>query len=137
MTEDNKTLSPSDHVRGINPDQEKEIADRIRSAYDRGYNDARNASSVPGDNAASYRGRDMAAEITAELLAGLRRLTVSEVPEHRAAPSCQAVAWMRRADDGSAVVTAIPRVAEIWKEQGCAVDPLFQQDVKDVTYALL
>lgn len=110
----------------MNPDQEQEIADRIRSAYDRGYNDARNASSVPGDNAASYRGRDMSAEITAECLAGLRRLNVR-----------QTVAWMRRADDGSAVATAIPRVAELWKEQGCAVTPLFQQDVKDVPYALL
>jgi hypothetical protein len=66
--------SPVDHVMGCNPLQERAIYDRVRSAYDQGYNDARVAGNVARDGAPGYRGRDKQAEIGAELLSDLRRL---------------------------------------------------------------
>ncbi|MDO1582393.1 hypothetical protein [Rhizobium oryzicola] len=55
-------------------DGEQFVRDAIRSAYDRGYNGARNAKSVPGDSALGYRGRDMSEEIAVDVLARLHRL---------------------------------------------------------------
>ncbi|OJF91721.1 hypothetical protein AX761_21970 [Rhizobium sp. 58] len=58
----------------VSPDQERMIRDIVRAAYDRGYNDARNVSAVPGDNAPGYRGRDIETERSDELLARFKHL---------------------------------------------------------------
>lgn len=65
--------TPQPNVR-VGEDGEQFVRDAIRSAYDRGYNDARNAKSVPGDSALGYRGRDMSEEIAVDVLARLSRL---------------------------------------------------------------
>lgn len=58
----------------VTAEQERAILDIIRSAYDRGYNDARNATATPGDNAPGYRGREVERAHTDELVARFRRL---------------------------------------------------------------
>lgn len=69
--------APSVALKALDEDNAQIIRDAIRSAYDRGYNDARNAKSVPGDNALGYRGRDMSEEIAVDYLARLRRQTAA------------------------------------------------------------
>jgi hypothetical protein len=68
---------PQDHV-SLGEDGEQFVRDAIRSGYDRGYNDARNAKSVSGDSALGYRGRDMSDEIATDVLARMRRLPSPE-----------------------------------------------------------
>lgn len=49
------------------------------------------------------------------------------LPRQKAKPeprSIDPVAWMRDVDDGY-VTTRIPRVAEIWRDQGCTVTALY------------
>lgn len=58
----------------VSPDQDRMIRDIVRSAYDKGYNDARNVSAVPGDNSPGYRGRDVEKAHADELIARFKRL---------------------------------------------------------------
>jgi hypothetical protein len=44
------------------PMNKRRVSDAIRCAYDCGYNDARNAKSIPGDSAPGYKGRDVEAD---------------------------------------------------------------------------
>lgn len=67
---------PAEHVQG--EDGEQFVKDAIRSAYDRGYNDARVPLNLPRDNAPGYRGREMSEEIATDALARLRRLPSPE-----------------------------------------------------------
>jgi hypothetical protein len=54
------------------------IFDAIRGAYDLGYNDARNAKAVPGDNAPGYDGRNVEADHGGALLHRLNQLLKAE-----------------------------------------------------------
>lgn len=62
------------------------IFDAIRGAYDLGYNDARNAKAVPGDNAPGYDGRNVEADHGGALLHRLNQLLKAE-------PAAQEGAW--------------------------------------------
>jgi len=55
------------------------ITDAIRSAYDAGYNDARNAYNTKRDSAKGYRGGDQSHQISTEVLAGIRSNLSSQV----------------------------------------------------------
>lgn len=56
------------------------VKDAIRSAYDRGYNDARLPLNLPRDNAPGCRGREKSDEIANDVLARLRRLEAKTPP---------------------------------------------------------
>lgn len=43
----------------LHPVAKRRVFDAIRDAYDLGYNDARNARTIPGDSAPGYKGRDV------------------------------------------------------------------------------
>lgn len=60
----------------LGPLAKRNIFDAIRGAYDLGYNDARNARTVPGDSAPGYKGRDVEEDHGGALFSTLsRRLT--------------------------------------------------------------
>lgn len=62
------------HVKpvALGPLAKRRVFDYIRGAYDLGYNDARNAKAVPGDNAPGYQGRDVEADHGGALLNALK-----------------------------------------------------------------
>lgn len=76
----NQAPEPQDLVC-FGEDDEQFVRDAIRSAYDQGYNHARNAKSAPGDSALGYRGRDISDEIAMDVLARMRRLSSLETIE--------------------------------------------------------
>ena len=53
----------------------RRVFDYIRGAYDLGYNDARNAKAIPGDNAPGYKGRDVETDHGSALLHALEGVT--------------------------------------------------------------
>lgn len=54
------------------------------------------------------------------------RAALAAEPQNKSTTSDNVLAWMRRQEDGSIVATGIPRVAEIWRDQGCVVTPLYE-----------
>ena len=58
----------------LGPLAERGILDAIRSAYDLGYNDARNARAVPGDSAPGYKGRQVEGDHGGALVHQLNKL---------------------------------------------------------------
>lgn len=62
------------------------VLDAIRSAYDIGYSDARNARTYPGDSAPGYKGRDVEKDHGGALIAKLNALAARP---HPAAPVAQ------------------------------------------------
>lgn len=62
------------------------VLDAIRSAYDIGYSDARNARTYPGDSAPGYKGRDVEKDHGGALIAKLNALAARP---HTAAPAAQ------------------------------------------------
>lgn len=61
-------------AQGLGEYSKRVILDAIRSAYDIGYNDARNARTVPGDLAPGYTGRQVEADHGGALIAALDRI---------------------------------------------------------------
>lgn len=59
---------------GFWPMARRRVFDYIRGAYDLGYNDARNARTIPGDGAPGYKGRDVEADHGGALLHALEAL---------------------------------------------------------------
>lgn len=55
---DNTNTTAASGAASLGPLSDRAVKDAIRSAYDLGYNDARNARTVPGDSAPGYKGRD-------------------------------------------------------------------------------
>lgn len=70
----------------IGPLGQRTILDAIRSAYDLGYSDARNARTHPGDSAPGYKGRDVEKDHGGALIAKLNALAARP---HPAAPVAQ------------------------------------------------
>ena len=78
----------------------RRIFDAIRGAYDLGYSDARNAKTIPGDNAPGYAGRDCESDHGGALIRSLdaRRMAPQPVAVPADEPSC--LDAIRRALDG-------------------------------------
>ena len=75
----------------LGPLAKRNIYDAIRGAYDLGYNDARNARTVPGDSAPGYDGRSVEEDHGGALFNTLNR-RLAATPE----PVGEPVAWQRR-----------------------------------------
>lgn len=58
----------------LHPVARRRVLDAIRGAYDLGYNDARNARTVPGDSAPGYKGRDVETDHGGALIHALEAL---------------------------------------------------------------
>lgn len=74
----------------------RRIFDAIRSAYDLGYNDARNAKTVPGDGTPGYKGRDVEADHGGALLNSLNHCIKAQQPS-----GGEVVAYRLRDDEAS------------------------------------
>ncbi len=64
----------------LGPLAKRRVFDYIRGSYDLGYNDARNARAVPGDNAPGYKGRDVEVDHGGALFNALRACITAPQP---------------------------------------------------------
>ena len=85
------SLSATPEPLTLGPLAKRNIYDAIRGAYDLGYNDARNARTVPGDSAPGYDGRSVEEDHGGALFNTLNR-RLAATPE----PVGEVVAWQRR-----------------------------------------
>ena len=69
----------------LHPIGRRRVLDAIRGAYDLGYNDARNARTVPGDSAPGYKGRDVETDHGGALIHALEALQAPAVKAERVA----------------------------------------------------
>jgi len=74
-------LAPVQEPVALHAMAKRRIFDAIRSAYDLGYNDARNARTTPGDSAPGYKGRDVEADHGGALICALERYTTPPAQE--------------------------------------------------------
>lgn len=113
---------PKPAAQGLGEYSKRVILDAIRSAYDLGYNDARNARTVPGDSAPGYTGRQVETDHGGALIATLERLAAQ-------APAAEPLTDERIADlaedwatdlipDMHTLVRAIERAHGIGKQRG-------------------
>lgn len=92
----------------IGPLGQRTILDAIRSAYDLGYSDARNARTHPGDSAPGYKGRDVEKDHGGALIA---KLNVLAARIHPAAPAAQGDALDHGVREELSIGKAINRAA--------------------------
>ncbi len=101
----------------LGPLAERAIKDAIRSAYDQGYSDARNARALPGDGAPGYQGRTVESDLGGALLARLIVLTLRAAPHAAAVPETRDALAKRLIGEvleADAFATAVcQRVAEL------------------------
>ena len=81
------------HAQMLNPLSRLRVLDAIREAYDKGYNDARNARnarSTPGDAAPGYKGRQVETDNGRELIHALEATAyLSAIQSAAAAPKAE------------------------------------------------
>jgi hypothetical protein len=76
-------------LAALNAMVRRRVFDAIRGAYDLGYNDARNARTVPGDSAPGYTGRDVEVDHGEALLSALQRYIVPQAIQHSESAACE------------------------------------------------
>lgn len=79
----------------LGPLAKRRVFDYIRGAYDLGYNDARNARAVPGDNAPGYKGRDVEVDHGGALFNALRACITAPQPARQPARQPLTDDWIR------------------------------------------